>query len=505
LVLIIETGILAKMRIKILSLIISVSLLGNPFLMTAYSASGVQSRNEQITLGNRYAKIGHDAYSMKEYLKSAQNYEKAYQITKASVYIDNAIAAYTSYSYELANNKQYEEAIKYCSKILSLKPNNQDTKEALSDIYFTRGADYFYTGDVDKAKADLTASLKYGVNKDQLDRAKDGLAKIEEAKKNNYTPVPKYQGADDTSIPDIVGKMETKIYGSQNTTSTLLDRINKLEKEVLGQNYPSDGLIVRVDRIKRAVLPEYAAQVQSAQGYSSDNYIREIMEQSMGKVSIFGKMPIHVYVDIDHTPKSYKKYYFDAVKDGFKEWENISEGRIKFEIINDPSRADICVAWSEDFEDFPWQPTLTKDDVSAEKERNKYRKAGTMVQVGSVLAMLAGSLVPPIGIAGMVGSSVASPYLQYKGMEINKISPDIKIPVNPVEGLAEDAAKAKLKQIAIHQMGHALGIRGHSNDPNDMMYANFTATQLSQRDINTIKEIYKPKDSDDKKSNSKQK
>ena len=139
---------------------------------------------------------------------------------------------------------------------------------------------------------------------------------------------------------------------------------------------------------------------------------------------------------------------------------------------------------------------MQKDDISAEKEKMKYRKASTLVQIGSVLAMVAGGLVgvPVIGGVGAIGSSVASPWLQYKGSDMKKLSPDVKINTKITEGMPDDAAKSKIRQIAMHQIGHAIGIYGHSLDPDDIMYENFTAMQLSERDANTIKEIYKAKE-----------
>ncbi len=47
--------------------------------------------------------------------------------------------------------------------------------------------------------------------------------------------------------------------------------------------------------------------------------------------------------------------------------------------------------------------------------------------------------------------------------------------------------------VVLHEIGHALGINGHSNTNNDIMYENnFTNdTHLSNRDINTLRAIYK--------------
>jgi len=450
---------------------------------------------DEIRRINNIVKTAHNAYEHRDFLAAAENYEKAYKISKTKVYLDNSIVAYLSLANENANDKDYNGAINYCNKVLSMDANNKNAKEFMSDIYFTRGIDYFYTGDLDKAKLDIENSLKYSASKEQTDRAKDGLSKIAEAKNSGAVPVPKYENSNSDSIPEIVDKIEMKLYGSKNSKIPLMTRIGKLEKESLGKTYESDGLIVRVDRLKRTLLPELMPQHTVDKQYEN-TYVPEIIEQSMGRVNIFGKMPITVFID-DANVKPYKKFYKDAVKTAFSEWEKASRDAIKFQYVNDPARADIQVTWNENFEDFPWQPKLEKEDLSAEKQKMKYKKANAAVQAGSMLAMVAGGLigVPILGTAGYLGGSLAAPYLGYKGYGNAKLSPGVKINTKITEGMTDEQAKVKIKQIAMHQIGHAIGIYGHSNNPEDIMYSDFKATTLSKRDIKTIQELYRSQDS----------
>jgi|GEM_PF-2380817 len=481
------------MKSKILAIFILLSFMFNTCAVPALG----QQTSKQISIikqSNSYAKAAHDAYGQKNYLKAAENYEKAYQISKTRVYLDNSIVAYLSLASEYANEKDFNNALKYCNKTLFLSPANINAKDLMSDVYYVRGTEYFYTGDVDKARSDVENSLKYSTSKDQTDRAKDGLSKIAAAKESGAIPTPRYEGSRDSSIPEMLDKIEKKLYGTSNNNEPLLNRVSKLEKDALGKNYESDGLIVRVDRLKRAVIPELVAQ-QSPQKMYENTYVPELIEQSMGRVAIFGKMPIVVFID-DPNVKPYKKFYRDAIIEGFNEWEKASNNIIKFDYVYDPSKADIQVSWNEQYEDFAWQPKLQKSDISAEKEKMKYRKASAAVQAGSMLAMVAGSLVgvPFLGTAGYLGGSVASPYLGYKGANKDKLSPDVKINTKITEGMTDDQAKVKLKQIAAHQMGHALGLYGHSSDSGDIMYSDFKVVQLSDRDIKTIQELYKPKE-----------
>jgi tetratricopeptide (TPR) repeat protein len=45
-------------------------------------------------------------------------------------------------------------------------------------------------------------------------------------------------------------------------------------------------------------------------------------------------------------------------------------------------------------------------------------------------------------------------------------------------------------KLVLHELGHAIGIWGHSKDPGDIMYTHPIVSQLSQRDINTVHKLY---------------
>ena len=489
------------MRTKSFSIILTVILLLSQTCVFSAPAQKARVSNSTIATGNKLTQAAHNAYEKRDYLGAGEGYEKAYKLTGYKLYLENAVIAYTSYAYDLTNQKDYNKAVEYCKKVLSLNPKDNNAKELIADVYYAKGSDYFYTGDIQKAKAEFDSSLKYSTNKDQTDKAKEALDRIAQVESKGGTPYPKYENTTDIDIPAAITAVENKLYGSASESASIIARINKLEKDALGKTYDNDSIIIRTDRLKRTVIPEYISQKPS-DGYSysssspnSENYISDIIDQSRGQVTIFGKMPISVFID-DASVKPYKKTYKKAILEAMKEWEKASDNKIKFQEIYEPAKSDIKIVWTENFEDFPWQPVLKKEDISAEKERMKYRKASMAVQIGSVAAALAGGLigVPVLGGVAGVGSSFASPYLQYKGTRIERLSPDVKICVNPTEGLAEDQANLKIKQIAIHQLGHAIGIYGHSPNPNDIMYSNFTTTELSQRDISTIKEIYKNKE-----------
>lgn len=438
------------------------------------------------------SETAHKAYIQSNFLESAQYYEKAYSVEKNKVFIDNAITSYLSYAFNLANEKRYDEAIKYCRKVLSLRPAEQNAKELLSDIYYSKSSDSFYSGNIEKAREDLENSLKYSVLPEQAQKAGEGLAQLKNSGNQAKTSVfrPANVSAPD-SIPELVKLIETKIYGEAQDKLPVTERVKKLEKDVFNKNYNDESLTLRLDRLRKAVLPELAQKSVNDFTQGQD-YIEDIIEQSNGTARIFGKMPILIYID-DADVKTYKKYYRDAVKDAMKDWENASGGKIKFETSNDPKKSHLKIVWTDYFEDFAWQPDLKKEDIAAEKQRIKYGKANSLVQIGSVAAMILGGLVgiPVVGLAGSIGGSIASPILQYKSLDLNDRLMNIKINTDCTAGMTKEQSTEKIKQIAMHQLGHSIGIYGHSPDSNDIMYSNFSVNKLSDRDKNTIKEIYK--------------
>ncbi|MES2461718.1 MAG: matrixin family metalloprotease, partial [Armatimonadota bacterium] len=51
--------------------------------------------------------------------------------------------------------------------------------------------------------------------------------------------------------------------------------------------------------------------------------------------------------------------------------------------------------------------------------------------------------------------------------------------------------RAQYVSTVTHEMGHALGMIGHSSDPNDIMYPTIGPLEVSQKDINTVATLYR--------------
>jgi predicted Zn-dependent protease len=70
----------------------------------------------------------------------------------------------------------------------------------------------------------------------------------------------------------------------------------------------------------------------------------------------------------------------------------------------------------------------------------------------------------------------------------------IEVNLDVLYGHDADIRDLLLKNIATHELGHALGMLGHSPKESDMMYTvTDEHSRLSQRDINTVTRLYQKK------------
>ncbi len=209
--------------------------------------------------GKSHAKNAHEAYKDKDYLKAGELYEKAYNSFKLEVYLENSIIAYLHYAFDSLNEKKFDRAIKYCKKVLSLESGNEDAREILSDVYYSRGSDFYYRGKEYQAEKDLRRSLKYSVLSEQKQRARELLSKISGNRGDlfNYSkPFVQKTSAAAEPMPETLELMELKIYGETFEKLPITRRVSRLEKDVFGRTFGENGLLGRIKSLKERILPE---------------------------------------------------------------------------------------------------------------------------------------------------------------------------------------------------------------------------------------------------------
>lgn len=71
---------------------------------------------------------------------------------------------------------------------------------------------------------------------------------------------------------------------------------------------------------------------------------------------------------------------------------------------------------------------------------------------------------------------------------------EVKVYINPTFNTGVKQNAINIMHVSLHEIGHALGIGGHSSNKNDLMYpsnATYKNASLSNRDVETVRYIYK--------------
>lgn len=183
-----------------------------------------------------------------------------------------------------------------------------------------------------------------------------------------------------------------------------------------------------------------AAQVLNASlsRSSKDNYLTYILFH--GKVVHFAtdRMPLKVFITDGRGVPGWNSGMKQHVVYAMRAWQLATHNRVYFSQVYSESNADIVVHWRKNFSD---------------------------------------------GILGVSPLQTVGDSIVESDVNLATYYPDSNAAIP-----ADD-----LKAIAVHELGHAIGLRGHSPNPDDIMFFSKTRQQntLSQRDINTIGMLYK--------------
>ena len=180
-----------------------------------------------------------------------------------------------------------------------------------------------------------------------------------------------------------------------------------------------------------------------------NTYIKDAMHDGVVIRWSRSSFPIKYYIE---PFSSIPQYYFSETENAFKDWQRETDEFIKFSEVKDEDSADITVKF---------RPTATGNSSHAHGE---YQVA------------------------------ITTPVIEDKSLKKMKIVCSIKPHTN------EFFTPQQLKTIMTHEIGHALGIWGHPNDNQSVMYYSLDNpfdyyerridTSISYKDVNTIKLLY---------------
>lgn len=181
------------------------------------------------------------------------------------------------------------------------------------------------------------------------------------------------------------------------------------------------------------------------------NYIGDVTESGIYRWSD-SRIPIKVFINEGKGVPGYRYQFDESIRDAFYQWELKTKGLIKFKLLDNPKDADLTVTWSNDLHSAP---------LKAEMGHAK---------------------------------------LQCDGEGIKRADIEL-LTVNPFE---DGPVGARLiRNVCLHEVGHALGLQGHSPYKDDIMYPQLSLQDgISGRDLNTLTALYS-KDSQEQIINAK--
>jgi tetratricopeptide (TPR) repeat protein len=212
-------------------------------------------------------------------------------------------------------------------------------------------------------------------------------------------------------------------------------------------HHPNSDLLPKVKGLVTMLESESKLRAQQegngAAGAGKDDYFNSISMSGAITKWTAKNMPLKVYLAPAQSVAGYKPSYLEAVKASFQEWADSSDGKISFQYVPDKDKSNISFAFSNDIK----------------------------------------------AVSNPAEGGEAKIYPGPQGITTAQI---VVLTLDPSPGQAMN--DGLMRWICLHEIGHSLGLMGHSPQHNDVMYSSMPLSTgnrgLSDRDKNTVKRLY---------------
>ncbi|MBY0548577.1 MAG: hypothetical protein K2W95_15005 [Candidatus Obscuribacterales bacterium] len=197
----------------------------------------------------------------------------------------------------------------------------------------------------------------------------------------------------------------------------------------------------------RSVLRELVDMREMA---TKPNYIEELLCHSEVFYWPKSRLPIKVYVPNDDSKDGFSPMDRKSIEDGLNQWIAVVPDKLSYVFVNDKAGADLV-----------FSQRATSGDLGLSK-------------------LKAAHTVP-----------LPERPMRWRVAPISKVNIDV-VKVTPPIKNESDERLAVRKKVFLHEIGHALGLSGHSCNAADTMFfsENGNNGPLSKRDKETLKAIY---------------
>lgn len=192
-----------------------------------------------------------------------------------------------------------------------------------------------------------------------------------------------------------------------------------------------------------AHLKQEARNSQNRSPISANNYLAETTANGMARWSL-NNMPIKVFIKTGRDVPGFRPELESILKQAFISWNQASKNVIAFDFTDRESGAQIVCSWTNN-----------------SREMMSSAEGGHAMVIPDRNGIITGAKIM-ILTTGPEGSNTMS------------------------DNFA--------KRVSLHEIGHSLGLLGHSRDPNDIMFGSLPPADipcaLSAKDINTLLALY---------------
>ena len=163
------------------------------------------------------------------------------------------------------------------------------------------------------------------------------------------------------------------------------------------------------------------------------DYFDQITVFSHGRITRFVEMPITVYI----TP-ALQASYLPALRYAMRQWEAVSDGKIRFQELRTNKDADISVRWG-------YSDPANMDMTYGKAELTRHRTGDFSVEI--ILSL-------------------------------------------PKPSISAKLSQKETRTVCLHEFGHAIGLWGHSPNPLDVSFWASIAQRPTAQDRATLLKIY---------------
>jgi len=230
------------------------------------------------------------------------------------------------------------------------------------------------------------------------------------------------------------------IYQSQGMVNQAIDTYGEFVRRF--PNQPDAGKIASLVKGLKKEVADGVITPGAAPGTNApDNYLGEMGSRATRWP--VNRMPIRVFIHPGDGVPGYKPVYMTILQDAFNSWQQASQGGLSFVQVEDPRQTDLDCSFTND-------PSTFNNRAEAGET---YLMANSQGPVKGTIKLLTIPLVSSLPLTDN-----------------------------------------RMRQICLHEIGHAIGFGAHTSNPQDVMFYSTSVADsfphLSARDANSVRLLY---------------